>query len=359
MNKPVVFFSHSSKDKAVLAKLKELFVEKTGATVEVFLSSDGQSIQLGRNWVHRVEKGLVEAKFMIVFVTPNSLESNWIYFEAGYAHSRDIRVIPVGFLGVDLGTLRPPLSLLQGFNISSHEGLNNIIAVTNEEFGFKHAESFSSHDHESISILGDSQSIEEGDRLPEDMEELRVSVDLEGKDRFAEIVEQAKELGLVAFQQKSWFKFLGGMVSHSEDNTKTHISFSFSRQFWQAKFALVTQLINTASASGFVGTNIECLFPSSYEVIESQHRVGGLLMDMNIGFSEGGLLTFGSMPFRLGVHHSHSMSARSMSSKRAQAYVIVTPHSREINTRLLAELLQSLRSRGAIAPPAGFLPFEL
>lgn len=136
MKKPVIFFSHSSKDKAALAKIKELFVEKTGATVEVFLSSDGQSIPLGRNWVHRVEKGLVEAKFMVVFITPNSLESNWIYFEAGYAHSRDIRVIPVGLLGVDLGALRPPLSLLQGFNIMNHEGLNNLIAVTNEEFGF-------------------------------------------------------------------------------------------------------------------------------------------------------------------------------------------------------------------------------
>ena len=44
--KPVVFFSHSSRDKRELALLKELFVQKTGGTVEVFLSSDGQSIPL-------------------------------------------------------------------------------------------------------------------------------------------------------------------------------------------------------------------------------------------------------------------------------------------------------------------------
>lgn len=91
MNKPVVFFSHSSKDKAVLAKLKELFVEKAGATIEVFLSSDGQSIPLGRNWVHRVEEGLKTAKVMLVFLTPSSLESSWIFFEAGYERHQSSR----------------------------------------------------------------------------------------------------------------------------------------------------------------------------------------------------------------------------------------------------------------------------
>lgn len=331
---------------------------KTGGTVEVFLSSDGQSIPLGRNWVHRVEKGLGDAKFMIVFVTPNSLESNWIYFEAGYAHSRDIRVIPVGFLGVDLGDLRPPLNLLQGFNIINNEGLNNLIAVTNEEFGFKHIESFSTEDHHAIAHLGNSGTIEYEGQLPEDLEEIKVSVKLEGRDSFEEIASLAESLGLQTFRQKDSLKFPGGWVSLRMENTKAQISFSFSPQFWQTKFTLITQLISTASASGFVGTTIECLFPSTYDVIQSQHRIGGLLMDMSIGFSEKGLLTFCSMPFVLGIHYKHSLLGTNVNAKRSQAHVTVTPVTEQLETRILAELLQALRSRGVVAPAQGFLPLE-
>ena len=56
--KPIAFFSHSSRDKEALGRLKDLFVEKTGGTIEIFLSSDGQSIKFGRNWVHRIEEAL-------------------------------------------------------------------------------------------------------------------------------------------------------------------------------------------------------------------------------------------------------------------------------------------------------------
>jgi len=33
---------------------------------------------------------------MFIFVTQNSIKSDWIYFEAGYAYSKGIEVIPVG-----------------------------------------------------------------------------------------------------------------------------------------------------------------------------------------------------------------------------------------------------------------------
>jgi len=113
-DKPVVFFSHSSRDKSELALLKQLFVEKTGGAVEVFLSSDGQSIPLGRNWVHRIEEALGQAKLLITFITKNSIGSSWVSFEAGFAYSKGVRVVPVGFLGLDIAQVphpRPPSRL--------------------------------------------------------------------------------------------------------------------------------------------------------------------------------------------------------------------------------------------------------
>ena len=78
MEKPVVFFSHSSKDEQYLRRLRQMIDSKTGEAIIIFLSSDGQSIPFGRNWVHKIEEALGDASLMFVFISPNSLVSNWI-----------------------------------------------------------------------------------------------------------------------------------------------------------------------------------------------------------------------------------------------------------------------------------------
>jgi hypothetical protein len=107
-DKPIIFFSHSTKDTELLKRLKEMFDTKTGGAIEVFLSSDGQSIPMGRNWVYKIEEAIKGARLFFVFLTPSSLFSTWIFFEAGYAHNGDIKVIPVGCFDIDLGEVPSP-----------------------------------------------------------------------------------------------------------------------------------------------------------------------------------------------------------------------------------------------------------
>ena len=71
---------------------------------------------------------------MFVWMTPASLASDWIPFETGFAYSRGIRIVPIGFQEVRLDDLPPPISILQGFDIVNSKSLNNIIAIINEEF---------------------------------------------------------------------------------------------------------------------------------------------------------------------------------------------------------------------------------
>lgn len=130
--------------------LKDAVVRKTASTIDVFMSSDGQSIPLGQNWVHRIERALEEARLMFVFLSPHSVNSRWIYFEAGHAYARGIRVIPVAILGTELAGVSPPLSLLQGFNANSPDALGNIIAVMNQEFSYSHNELFTAEEYEQI-----------------------------------------------------------------------------------------------------------------------------------------------------------------------------------------------------------------
>jgi hypothetical protein len=132
--------------------MKNRLLKITSNTIDVFQSSDGESIPFGNNWVHKIEDNLMNTKLMFVFVSPNSLESNWIYFEAGFSYSRGIKVIPIGIHGIDIGQLAPPMNLLQGFNITSHEGLNNIITIINREFDTSYSTDFTIEDYENILI---------------------------------------------------------------------------------------------------------------------------------------------------------------------------------------------------------------
>ena len=146
MKKETIFFSHSSRDKEAMNYLKTIIEEKTGGTLNIFLSSDGESIPFGTNWVHSIEQGLNKAIIMYVFITPNSIKSEWIYFESGFVYSKNVRVIPIGF-GVDISELRPPLNLLQGFNLTSYEGLNNIVKIINDECQTKFSQNFQESDY--------------------------------------------------------------------------------------------------------------------------------------------------------------------------------------------------------------------
>lgn len=132
--------------------MKDAFIDRTGGAIDVFLSSDGQSIPFGRNWIHRVEEALTGADLMFVFVTPRSQSSTWLYFESGFAYSKGIRVIPVALLGARLEQVPPPLGLLQGFNINSEHGLNNLIAICNEAFKHKHSEAFGAQDYSALTV---------------------------------------------------------------------------------------------------------------------------------------------------------------------------------------------------------------
>lgn len=160
MNKPTIFFSHSSLDKEYISLLKSKLSNKTSKTIEIFQSSDGESIPFGNNWVHKVEESLNSAKIMLVFISPKSMTSSWIYFEAGFSYSKNIKVIPIGICGIDVGQLKPPLNLLQGFNITSSEGLNNLLTVINREFDCDFDDSFTEQDYFDFSMLEENNSAE-------------------------------------------------------------------------------------------------------------------------------------------------------------------------------------------------------
>ena len=100
-----------------------------------------------------LNEALKNCKLMFSFVTPHSMNTPWLYYESGYAHSAEVHVVPVG-LGADITKIGPPLGLLQGFNITSAEHLNNLLLKANETFHHKHKLAFTEADYAALFTKG-------------------------------------------------------------------------------------------------------------------------------------------------------------------------------------------------------------
>lgn len=149
MSKQTVFISHSSLDREIAKFLKDKIVEYTGGTIQIFVSSDGESIPFGKNWLSTIEQGLNDSSIMFLLVTPNSINNLWVSFEAGFGYSKNIRVIPLCFR-VSVSDLQYPLGMLQGYDLTSAESFNNILSILNKEFGHSHKLSFTEDDYDKV-----------------------------------------------------------------------------------------------------------------------------------------------------------------------------------------------------------------
>jgi len=139
----------------MLLPLKDILKERTNGVIKFFMSSDGQSIRIGTNWNAELEAALTRTSIMFVFVTPNSIDSKWVHFEAGYCYSKGISVIPIGLNDIDIGKISEPLRLLQGFNLKDYSDLSNIVTHINDEYDCE----FDTHfDHKPINKLFNTQN---------------------------------------------------------------------------------------------------------------------------------------------------------------------------------------------------------
>jgi hypothetical protein len=150
MEKPIVFLSHSAKNKRELIALKQLLDRKAVGFIDFFLSSDGESIPLGTNWVQRLNEALKKTKLMFVFVSREALESEWLLFESGYAYGNDIHVVPYCLPGAEMRHLPAPLKLLQAHNLHCAKDLNSLVKKCNEIFDTKIPEKFSAQEFSSV-----------------------------------------------------------------------------------------------------------------------------------------------------------------------------------------------------------------
>jgi len=129
MQKPLVFISHITTEKELAIALKELVEQAFLGMVEVFVSSDPNSIAMGGRWLDNITYGLKNCVIEIVLASPASITRPWINFEAGAGWVRDISVIPLCHSGMTPSTLPAPLSSLQAGLATEIMHLERLLAV--------------------------------------------------------------------------------------------------------------------------------------------------------------------------------------------------------------------------------------
>jgi sugar/nucleoside kinase (ribokinase family) len=113
---PIVFASHSRKDKALVQRFIKMFED-----IDVTFWVDEIEIHLGGEIRQAIESGIRSCDIFLIFVTPDSLASNWVQDELAWAKTHGVRVIPVVLANCEL----PPeirsmrcLTVMDGWSVA-------------------------------------------------------------------------------------------------------------------------------------------------------------------------------------------------------------------------------------------------
>jgi TIR domain len=135
---PTIFISHISEESEVAVALKKLIKENFPQTLNIFVSSDGESIKMGRDWLNKVLKDLRSCAAQIIICSPKSVTREWINLEAGAALCRDIPIIPACHSGMIPIKLPIPLLLRQTAKLTDIEGMKKVIGDLAEVLNVNH-----------------------------------------------------------------------------------------------------------------------------------------------------------------------------------------------------------------------------
>jgi hypothetical protein len=107
---PTIFISHRSEARATAIQFKELLM-RGSSDLEVFLSSDWESIPAGSNWLQEIERALTTHTHFVALITQDAdSRLPWICYEVGYARGRGLLPKIFVFGGIEPRNLSFPIA---------------------------------------------------------------------------------------------------------------------------------------------------------------------------------------------------------------------------------------------------------
>jgi hypothetical protein len=131
----LIFISHITEETEVATALKKLIEDHFPQPLNIFVSSDGESIKMGRDWLNTVLKALRTCPVQIIICSSKSVTREWVNLEVGAALSRDIPIIPACHSGMTPSKLPIPLLLRQTARLTDIDGMKKIVGDLAEVLG--------------------------------------------------------------------------------------------------------------------------------------------------------------------------------------------------------------------------------
>jgi hypothetical protein len=135
--KPLLFISHITEEKELAIAFKNLVESQFLGMLDVFVSSDENSIGMGQRWLDNITAALKSCAVEVILCSPQSIRRPWINFEAGAGWIRDIPVIPLCHSGIEPSQLPMPLNLLQAAKAAEIGSLKLVFPVLANALGAK------------------------------------------------------------------------------------------------------------------------------------------------------------------------------------------------------------------------------
>lgn len=116
-----ILVSHSVNDANLAKLISDLIFRCSLQQIIPWYSSDSSGsggIQAGDRWFERVREELTRSKAVLVLLTPESIKSSWVQFEAGFgAASGELEILPVVFNLDDFADIPNPITHWQIYRL--------------------------------------------------------------------------------------------------------------------------------------------------------------------------------------------------------------------------------------------------
>jgi hypothetical protein len=127
-----LFISHAAADEE-LAEYLEAFIQERDPAREIFRATHAGKIRAGEKWFKVIEEKLRWADHFLILLTESSIDRPWIWFEAGAAVGRDVKMVIAIAGDVDLADVPEPLKSYQLMRLDSPAQAKALLAEINIE----------------------------------------------------------------------------------------------------------------------------------------------------------------------------------------------------------------------------------
>jgi hypothetical protein len=301
-----------------------------------------------------VELALKDCKLMFVFLSLNSIHSSWVPFEAGFAYSKGIRVVPVGCFGMDLGQAVPPMSLLQGFNISNVGGLNNILATINDDFECNHAESFTDVAFQSFSSLAEAHGTYGATDL---LDDISCQVMISKEDAFDLATSLLESEGILVARNESEVVAFGLHLFLGHEGLRNqvprHLNFKLGFERLSTNLPAIFLIARRVGNIKNPSLKLTMRFADDVTAILKGHKISDRLFGTAVDLNSKTRFGFRGITFDLNQEFSVGMGH---SSRLGNFYLTMDGKENQLTTSNISDLIQLLVDRGIVIQS---MPFGL